>query len=174
MCIRDRAGIGDILSAYEICLWDLKEDAEYQVPDGKKVKVMIPLPENAAAFSQLSVAHYLASQQYEYFVLGNEETPGNMTVETIDGIQYLTFETSSFSPFNVGGSQRVGPGSQDKTNTGTSSGSQTGSQSGSQQTGTGTSQNNNSAGQSTATVSYTHLIFKSCQIGEYVGEKHDI
>lgn len=73
-----------------------------------------------------------------------------MTVETIDGIQYLTFETSSFSPFNVGGSQLVGPGSQDKTNTGTSSGSQTGSQSGSQQTGTGTSQNNNSAGQSTA------------------------
>lgn len=144
------AGIGDILSAYEICLWDLKEDAEYQVPDGKKVKVMIPLPENAEAFSQLSVAHYLASQQYEYFVLGNEETPGNMTVETIDGIQYLTFETSSFSPFNVGGSQLVGPGSQDKTNTGTSSGSQTGSQSGSQQTGTGTSQNNNSAGQSTA------------------------
>lgn len=75
----------------------------------EKVKVMIPLPENAEAFSQLSVAHYLASQQYEYFVLGNEETPGNMTVETIDGIQYLTFETSSFSPFNVGGSQLVGP-----------------------------------------------------------------
>lgn len=137
------AGIGDILSAYEICLWDLKEDQEYLVPEGKKVKVMIPLPENAEAFSQISVAHYLASCQYEYFVLGSEESPGNMTIETIDGIQYLTFETSSFSPFNVGGSQLVGPGSQDKTEGGTSSGSLSGGQQ------SGTTQNSTSQGQVT-------------------------
>lgn len=44
------AGIGQILSAYEIKLWDLKEDEEYTIPEGKKVRVMIPLPENAGSF----------------------------------------------------------------------------------------------------------------------------
>ena len=33
-----------------------------------------------------------------------------MTVEEKDGAEYLAFETASFSPFNVGGHQIVGPG----------------------------------------------------------------
>lgn len=61
------AGIGEILSAYELKLWDLKEDKEYQIPEGKKVTVMIPLPENAGEFSDLAVAHYLGNNSYEYF-----------------------------------------------------------------------------------------------------------
>ena len=104
-------GIGEILSAYEIRLWDLKEDAEYKIPDGKMVKVMIPLPENADDFSQLSIAHYLGNSEYEYYSLLSEKRAGSLNVETIEGEKYLVFETDSFSPFNVGGSQLVGPGS---------------------------------------------------------------
>lgn len=106
------AGIGEILSAYEIKLWDLKEDQEYTIPEGKKVRVMIPLPENADDFSQLSVAHYLGNSEYEYYTLPTEEYSGNLAVINIEGIDFLTFETASFSPFNVGGSQLVGPGLQ--------------------------------------------------------------
>ena len=106
------AGIGQILSAYDIKLWDLKEDEEYMIPEGKKVRVMIPLPENAGSFSSLSVAHYLGNSEYEYYTLPTEEYPGTLAVINIEGIDYLTFETSSFSPFNVGGSQLVGPGTQ--------------------------------------------------------------
>ena len=104
------AGIGEILSAYELKLWDLKEDKEYQVPEGRKVKVLIPLPENANCFSDLSIAHYLGNNQYEYFVFSKDGKTGNMTVEEKDGVEYLVFETASFSPFNVGGHQIVGPG----------------------------------------------------------------
>ena len=104
------AGIGEILSAYELKLWDLKEDKEYQIPEGKKVKVLIPLPENANCFSDLSIAHYLGNNQYEYFVFSKDGKTGNMTVEEKDGAEYLAFETASFSPFNVGGHQIVGPG----------------------------------------------------------------
>ncbi len=104
------AGIGEILSAYELKLWDLKEDKEYQVPEGRKVKVLIPLPENANCFSDLSIAHYLGNNQYEYFVFSKDGKTGNMTVEEKDGVEYLAFETASFSPFNVGGHQIVGPG----------------------------------------------------------------
>ena len=104
-------GIGEILSAYEIRLWDLKEDAEYKIPEGEAVKVMIPLPENADDFSQLSIAHYLGNSEYEYYTLLSEKHAGSLNIETIEGEKYLVFETDSFSPFNVGGSQLVGPGS---------------------------------------------------------------
>lgn len=114
------AGIGEILSAYEIKLWDLKEDKEYTIPEGKKVRVMIPLPENADSFSQLSIAHYLGNSEYEYYTLPTEEYPGTMAIIDIEGIQFLTFETASFSPFNVGGSQLVGPGIQISQSAGTS------------------------------------------------------
>lgn len=114
------AGIGEILSAYEIKLWDLKEDKEYTIPEGKKVRVMIPLPENADSFSQLSIAHYLGNSEYEYYTLPTEDYPGTLTVINIEGIEFLTFETASFSPFNVGGSQLVGPGTQVSQSGGTS------------------------------------------------------
>ena len=104
------AGIGEIFSAYELKLWDLKEDKEYQIPEGRKVKVLIPLPENANCFSDLSIAHYLGNNRYEYFVFSKDGKTGNMTVEEKDGAEYLAFETASFSPFNVGGHQIVGPG----------------------------------------------------------------
>lgn len=173
------AGIGQILSAYEIKLWDLKENEEYKIPEGNKVRVMIPLPENADSFSQLSIAHYLGNSEYEYYTLPTEDYPGNLTIITIEGIEYLTFETASFSPFNVGGSQLVGPGTQlpqsgssnqntgNNSSSGTSTGtsttgnSQTGSSSSGQgviqpsgnsssQTSTSSSQNRNTGNQSSS------------------------
>ena len=146
------AGIGQILSAYEIKLWDLKEDAEYTIPEGKKVRVMIPLPENAGSFSSLSVAHYLGNSEYEYYTLPTEEYPGTLAVINIEGIDYLTFETSSFSPFNVGGSQLVGPGTQISQN-GSSSNKNTGNSSSGGNTpaaSAGTSGNSQTGGSGTA------------------------
>ncbi len=146
------AGIGQILSAYEIKLWDLKEDAEYTIPEGKKVRVMIPLPENAGSFSSLSVAHYLGNSEYEYYTFPTEEYPGTLAVINIEGIDYLTFETSSFSPFNVGGSQLVGPGTQISQN-GSSSNKNTGNSSSGGNTpaaSAGTSGNSQTGGSGTA------------------------
>lgn len=141
------AGIGEILSAYELKLWDLKEDTEYQIPEGKKVKVLIPLPENADCYSDLSIAHYLGNNEYEYFIFDKEGKVGNMTIEVKDGEEYLAFETASFSPFNVGGHQIVGPGITSpghKPSTGTGTGSQSAQQSGQQQS----QQSSHSSGQS--------------------------
>ena len=146
------AGIGQILSAYEIKLWDLKEDEEYTIPEGKKVRVMIPLPENAGSFSSLSVAHYLGNSEYEYYTFPTEEYPGTLAVINIEGIDYLTFETSSFSPFNVGGSQLVGPGTQISQN-GSSSNKNTGNSSSGGNTpaaSAGTSGNSQTGGSGTA------------------------
>lgn len=161
------AGIGQILSAYEIKLWDLKENEEYKIPEGNKVRVMIPLPENADSFSQLSIAHYLGNSEYEYYTLPTEQYPGNLTIITIEGIEYLTFETASFSPFNVGGSQLVGPGTQlpqsgsssqntgNNSSSGTSAGtSSTGnSQTGSSSSGQSVIQPSGNSGSQTSTSS---------------------
>lgn len=161
------AGIGQILSAYEIKLWDLKENEEYKIPEGNKVRVMIPLTENADSFSQLSIAHYLGNSEYEYYTLPTEEYPGNLTIITIEGIEYLTFETASFSPFNVGGSQLVGPGTQlpqsgsssqntgNNSSSGTSAGtSSTGnSQTGSSSSGQNVIQPSGNSGSQTSTSS---------------------
>ena len=133
------AGIGEILSAYELKLWDLKEDTEYKIPEGKKVKVLIPLPENADCYSDLSIAHYLGNNQYEYFIFDKEGKVGNMTVEKKDGQEYLAFETASFSPFNVGGHQIVGPGTNSSGHKAPSGGSSAG----------GTGNSGSSAGTST-------------------------
>ena len=133
------AGIGEILSAYELKLWDLKEDTEYKIPEGKKVKVLIPLPENADCYSDLSIAHYLGNNQYEYFIFDKEGKVGNMTVEEKDGQEYLAFETASFSPFNVGGHQIVGPGTNSSGHKAPSGGSSAG----------GTGNSGSSAGTST-------------------------
>lgn len=146
------AGIGEILSAYELKLWDLKNNTEYQIPEGKKVKVLIPLPENADCYSDLAIAHYLGNNEYEYFIFDKDGKVGNMTIEVKDGEEYLAFETASFSPFNVGGHQIVGPGINSpghKPSTGTGAGSQSTQQSGQQQS----QQNNPSSGQNNASQS---------------------
>ena len=131
------ANIEQILQAYEIELWDLKADKKYEIPEGKKVTVSIPVPKDANLYEKLVIGHYMEETgNYEYFTLGS-----NMNV--VDG--YLVFETGSLSPFNVGGSQLVGIGTTSPNHkpsvpsTGTS-----GSNSGSS-----INRNNNSGGSST-------------------------
>ena len=142
------AGIGEILSAYEIKLWDLKEDEEYVIPEGKRVRVMIPLPENADSFSQISIAHYLGNSEYEYYTLPTEDYPGNLTIIHIEGTEFLTFETASFSPFNVGGSQLVGPGTQIPQSGSSGQNSGSGTSGGTSSENSQTSSSGSSAGQS--------------------------
>ncbi len=100
--IEEEADIEAILKSYEITLWNLKTDEEYEVPEGKKVTVMIPVPEGAQLYESLIIAHYMEEKgEYEYFAAGQN-------LNLVDG--YLVFETASFSPFNIGGNQLVGIG----------------------------------------------------------------
>lgn len=100
--VEEDADIEAILKSYEITLWNLKTDEEYEVPEGKKVTVMIPVPEGAQLYESLIIAHYMEEKgEYEYFVAGQN-------LNLVDG--YLVFETASFSPFNIGGNQLVGIG----------------------------------------------------------------
>ena len=100
--VEEEADIEAILKSYEITLWNLKTDEEYEVPEGKKVTVMIPVPEGAQLYESLIIAHYMEEKgEYEYFVAGQN-------LNLVDG--YLVFETASFSPFNIGGNQLVGIG----------------------------------------------------------------
>ena len=46
----EEVDIEAILKSYEITLWNLKTDEEYEVPEGKKVTVMIPVPEGAQLY----------------------------------------------------------------------------------------------------------------------------
>ena len=112
------------------------------------------MPENADCYSDLAIAHYLGNNEYEYFIFDKDGKVGNMTIEVKDGEEYLAFETVSFSPFNVGGHQIVGPGinspgHKPSTGTGTGAGSQSTQQSGQQQS----QQNNPSSGQNNASQS---------------------
>ena len=98
-----------ILNSFHIQLWDLQADMEYMIPEGKKITVMIPVPENAKLYDSIIIAHYIEEMgRYEYFIPGQN-------LDIIDG--YLVFETASFSPFNVGGNQLVGIGTKSPNHT---------------------------------------------------------
>ena len=108
-------------------------------------------------FSSLSVAHYLGNSKYEYYTLPTEDYPGTLAVINIEGMDYLTFETASFSPFNVGGNQLVGPGTQtpqsgSSSNQNTGSSSTGGNTSGASTGTTGNSQTNSSGAASGQSV----------------------
>lgn len=88
------ANIEQVLQAYEIELWDLKGDKKYEIPEGKKVTVSIPVPKDANLYEKLVIAHYIEETgKYEYFMIGEPES--NMDV--VDG--YLVFKTSSLESF---------------------------------------------------------------------------
>ncbi len=74
--------------AYEFQLWDLREDVEYQIPEGKSVQVTMPVPTGYT----YSIQHILPDG----------------TREAIEPAVYggmLVFTTSSFSPFGIAGSR---------------------------------------------------------------------
>lgn len=78
----------NIFRSYEFELWDLKNDTEYEIPDGEYISVTIPVKEG-----------------YEYTI---EHLLDNGAIETIipsvDG-STMVFSTHSFSPFGIAGSK---------------------------------------------------------------------
>ncbi|SHE29637.1 LPXTG cell wall anchor domain-containing protein [Lactonifactor longoviformis] len=83
--------IDTLLSSYEMKLWDLMADTEYKIPHGKKVTVVMKAPE-VSGYESFTIVHYLEDGTVEL-----------ITPVIADGL--MTFETSSFSPFDVGGSK---------------------------------------------------------------------
>lgn len=77
-----------VFQSYEFELWDLKNNTEYQIPDGEYISVTIPVKEG-----------------YEYVI---EHLLDNGAMETIipsvSG-STMVFSTHSFSPFGIAGSR---------------------------------------------------------------------
>ena len=75
-----------IFQAYEFKLWDLKNNTEYEIPDGQYVSVTIPVKEGY----EYSIEHLLDN--------GATET----IVPSVNG-STMVFSTHSFSPFGIAG-----------------------------------------------------------------------
>ena len=78
----------NIFKSYEFELWDLKNNTEYEIPDGEYISVTVPVKEG-----------------YEYTI---EHLLDNGAMETIvpsvNG-STMVFSTHSFSPFGIAGSK---------------------------------------------------------------------
>lgn len=76
----------NIFQSYEFKLWDLKNNTEYEIPDGQYVSVTIPVKEGY----EYSIEHLLVN--------GATET----IVPSVNG-STMVFSTHSFSPFGIAG-----------------------------------------------------------------------
>lgn len=76
----------NIFQAYEFKLWDLKNNTEYEIPDGQYISVTIPVKEGY----EYSIEHLLDN--------GATET----IVPSVNG-STMVFSTHSFSPFGIAG-----------------------------------------------------------------------
>ncbi len=75
-----------IFQAYEFKLWDLKNNTEYEIPDGQYVSVTIPVKEGY----EYSIEHLLDNGATESIV------------PSVNG-STMVFSTHSFSPFGIAG-----------------------------------------------------------------------
>ena len=80
----------DVFKAYEFVLWDLKNDREYEIPDGEYISVTIPVKEGYT----YTVEHLLDNGAMEFIV------------PSVNGTS-LVFSTHSFSPFGIAGSDTL-------------------------------------------------------------------
>ena len=76
----------NIFQSYEFKLWDLKNNTEYEIPDGQYVSVTIPVKEGY----KYSIEHLLDN--------GATET----IIPSVNG-NTMVFSTHSFSPFGIAG-----------------------------------------------------------------------
>lgn len=83
---------------YEISLWDNMNNVKYMLAEGETAVLSMKIPENLSLYDGLKVVHYLSETVYELIEL------------KFDG-EYMSFETASFSPFNVAGSNVLVGGS---------------------------------------------------------------
>ena len=79
-------GKANIFQSYEFKLWDLRNNTEYEIPDGQYVSVTISVKEGY----EYSIEHLLAN--------GATET----IVPSVNG-STMVFSTHSFSPFGIAG-----------------------------------------------------------------------
>ena len=86
--------VDTFISPYEMKLWDMMNDNEYQL-NGQQVRITMPAPDDQL-YTQLVVIHYLKDGSIEYI------TP----IYNADGT--LSFVTTSFSPYNVAGLKIAG------------------------------------------------------------------
>lgn len=92
--VLDGRNVDTFISPYEMQLWNLMNDSEYQL-NGQQVRITMPAPDQQL-YTQLVVIHYLKDGSIEYI------TP----IYNADGT--LSFVTTSFSPYNVAGLKLAG------------------------------------------------------------------
>lgn len=92
--VLDGQNVDTFISPYEMKLWDMMNDNEYQL-NGQQVRITMPAPDDQL-YTQLVVIHYLKDGSIEYI------TP----IYNADGT--LSFVTTSFSPYNVAGLKIAG------------------------------------------------------------------
>lgn len=92
--VLENQNVDTFISPYEMQLWDLMNDCEYQL-NGQQVRITMPAPDQKL-YTQLVVIHYLKDGSVEYI------TP----IYNADGT--LSFMTTSFSPYNVAGLKLAG------------------------------------------------------------------
>lgn len=80
----------NVFKSYEFELWDLKNNTEYEIPDGEYLSVTVPVK----AGYDYTIEHLLDS--------GAMET----IVPSVDG-STMVFSTHSFSPFGIAGSKAL-------------------------------------------------------------------
>ena len=85
----ENSGIDTIITPYDICLYDLMEDSEYDL-NGQEVKVTVPAPDKKL-YENLLIIHYEEDGNVEYIKPTYNE----------DGT--ISFMTDSFSPYSVAG-----------------------------------------------------------------------
>lgn len=94
---------------YEMQLWDLMADCRYELAIGEKVTLSMAVPKNIDLYDGLTIVHYMDENHFEYIELH------------IEG-DVMSFETGSFSPFNVAGSTVIVGGKQPSSGSSTSTG----------------------------------------------------
>lgn len=80
----------NLFKAYEFELWDLKNNTEYEIPDGEYISVTVPVK----AGYDYTIEHLLDSGAMEKIV------------PSVDG-STMVFSTHSFSPFGIAGSKTL-------------------------------------------------------------------
>ena len=91
LTLPQNSGADTVIAPYDMLLWDLMNQQEYHLK-GQQVRITMPAPD-MNMFSQLVVLHYLEDGSVEYI------TPVN------NGNGTISFLTTSFSPYNLAGSQ---------------------------------------------------------------------
>ncbi|MDU7029334.1 LPXTG cell wall anchor domain-containing protein [Robinsoniella peoriensis] len=86
---RDNGESGQIIVPYDLKLWDMYRNVAYVLEQGEKVTVSMPVPD-ADLSNGLTIYHYKADGTTE------------VLHPVING-ETMSFETSSFSPFDVAG-----------------------------------------------------------------------